>query len=153
MNSLLKSIKRGLTASIQDEVENQKNIMSYRGTKKRVGLVKLLALKFNIKTKTLRMDIVQSQNKFYLVQTNNTGGILRLIIYKIEDDKIDWRNCKKLDICHDVSNVLDVTNKVFKDFENHIYYFECEDNHMTLKKLCLDSMILHKVEIFEIPNA
>jgi hypothetical protein len=34
---------------------------------KRGGLVKLLAKKFNIKTKTIRMDIVATKGEFFLV--------------------------------------------------------------------------------------
>jgi hypothetical protein len=117
--------------------------MSTRGgQKKRVGLVKLLAMKYNIKTITMRMDIVMSQGKIYPVQSNNTQGVLSLIIYTIVGNLIDWEKSVKLDLTRNAAPVFDVTNKCFKYHDNSIYFFECDEDSITLKKISLEKMIV-----------
>jgi hypothetical protein len=39
---------------------------------------------------------------------------------------------------------------MFKDHDNNIYYFECDDESITMKKLCLKKMIKIKVKTYQI---
>ena len=53
------------------------------------------------------------------------------------ENLIDWKNAIKLDLTHKASPVFDVTDKVFKESHSCIYYYDCCDKHVTLKKLSL----------------
>mgnify|MGYP006120827373 CR=1 FL=1 len=63
---------------------------------------------------------------------------------------IDWENAKKLILSYNISPVFDVTNKIYKEHDNGIYYFECDDESVTMKRLCLKNFINCVVERFPI---
>jgi hypothetical protein len=54
------------------------------------------------------------------------------------ENLIDWKNAIKLDLTRNASPVFDVTNKVYKQYESSIYFYDCDDDEfITLKKLSL----------------
>ena len=112
---------------------------------KRVGLVKLLAIKFNIKTKTIRMDVIQSLGKFYLIQTNNTQGQLSIMIYNIVDEKIDVDNSIKHILSRNVAATFDVTSRMFKIHDNHLYFWSIDEKQAVLHNVCLITHILRTI--------
>jgi len=59
----------------------------------------------------------------------------------------------KLDLTRKASPVFDVTNKMFKDHDHKIYYFQCDDESITMKALCLEEMKVKDIKTYPIGNA
>jgi len=75
-----------------------------------------------------------------------------LIIYSTVGNLIDWEQAVKLDLTHHASPVFDATNKLFKEYHASMYFYECDEDSITLKRLCLVRRIVDKVHTYPIKN-
>ena len=74
------------------------------------------------------------------------------MIYNIENERIDWENAKKHILSRKVSSFFDVTSKVFKVYNNRLYFWVIENDYVALKNVCLESQIVFNVIKIECIN-